>query len=186
MTIQKYKEFVHYQASHQTGLNFLNSDEDKMKTVYIEMLNNAQTEFRIFAGTLACDVTNSSEFVETLSDYIERGGFLHILLNDYDEEKVLQSQLFKRLAYYQFHKKEIIVRQSTDHPYINTQEGIRYVHFALGDKSSYRVETDINNRTAICNMSNPELTIKYATFFDDLFCKAKNSEINLVKLFKLQ
>lgn len=186
MTQKEYKEFVHLQALSKTGLNFLNSDEDKMKTVYIEMLNNATSEFRIFAGTLACDVTNSSEFIETLSDYIERGGFLHILLNNYQEDVVLQSQLFKRLAYYQSQNKEVIVKRSIDHPYIKTQEGPKNVHFALGDKTSYRVETDIIKRTAICNMNNPELTTKYALFFDELFDKPESTEINLVQLFKLQ
>ena len=185
MTSKQYKEFVHLQALLKSGLNFLNSDEDKMKTVYIEMLNNATSEFRIFAGTLACDVTNSSEFIETLSDYIERGGFLHILLNDYNKEKVMESQLFKRLAYYQSQKKAVIVKQSADHPYINTQDGPIYVHFALGDKMSYRIETDIHKRTAICNMNSPELTTKYAVFFDNLFEKPESTDINLVQLFKL-
>ncbi len=186
MTQQQYKEFVHIQALTKSGLNFLNSDEEKMKTVYMEMLNNANSEFRIFAGTLACDVTNSTDFVETLSDYIERGGFLHILLNDYDENVVLQSQLFKRLAYYQTQKKDVVVKRSIDHPYIKTQEGQKYVHFALGDKMSYRVETDIEKRTAICNMNNPDLTSKYVSFFDELFVKPENTEINLVELFKLR
>lgn len=185
MTPKQYKEFVHLQALSKSGLNFLNSDEDKMKTVYIEMLNNATSEFRIFAGTLACDVTNSSEFIETLSDYIERGGFLHILLNDYNEETVLESQLFKRLAYYQSQNKSVVVKQSIDHPYINTQDGPTYVHFALGDKKSYRIETDIHKRTAICNMNSPELTAKYAHFFDKLFEKPESTDINLVQLFKL-
>lgn len=185
MTLKQYKDFVHLQALSESGLNFLNSDEDKMKTVYIEMLNNATSEFRIFAGSLTCDVTNSSEFIETLSDYIERGGFLHILLNDYKKEKVIESQLFKRLAYYQYQKKPVVVKQSIDHPYINTQDGPTYIHFALGDKTSYRVETDINQRTAICNMNNPELTTKYADYFDKLFEKPESTEVNLVQLFKL-
>ena len=186
MTPQQYREFVHYQFESKSGINFLNSDEDKMKTVYMEMLNNAQSEFRIFAGNLACDVTNSSEFIETLSDFIERGGKLFILLNNFNEEIVLQSQLFKRLAYYKSKKKEIYVKKSSDHPFIVTQEGHKDVHFALGDKVSYRVETDIMKRTAICNMNNPEKTKEFAAFFDELFEKPENTEINLVKLFKLQ
>ena len=186
MTPQQYREFVHYQFVSKSGINFLNCDEDKMKAVYLEMLNNAQNEFRIFAGTLACDVTKSSEFIETLSDYIERGGKLYILLNNYNEETVLHSQLFKRLAYYKSQKKDIFVKKSFDHPYIATQEGHKDVHFALGDMISYRVETDITKRTAICNMNNPEKTKEFAVFFDDLFKKPENTDIDLVKLFKLQ
>lgn len=186
MTHQQYKEFVRHQVITRSGLTFLNSDEDKMKTVYLEMLNNAQYEFRIFAGTLVCSVTDSPEFVETLSDYIERGGKLYILLNNYNEEQVLQSQLFKRLAYYKFKQKDIIVKQSNDHPFIITPEGNKDIHFSLGDKKSYRVETDIVKRTAICNMNNPKKAEQFATFFDDLFRKAENTEIDLVKLFKMQ
>lgn len=185
MTQQQYKEFVHCQALFKTGINFLNSDEDKMKTVYVEMLNNAKSEFRIFAGTLACDVTNSSDFIETLSDYIERGGCLHILLNNYNEDAVLQSQLFKRLAYYKSIGRDIVVKISLDHPYILTAEGRKDVHFALGDRNSYRLETDIEKRTAICNMNNPEKAVKFVNFFDQLFAKPENTEIDLAKLFKL-
>lgn len=185
MTQEQYTQFVHYQALSKNSLDFLNSDEEKMKTVYIEMINNAQSEFRIFAGTLACEVTNSTEFVETLSDFIERGGKIHILLNRYDEEIVLKSQLFKRLAYYKSKNKEVVVKRSLDHPYIVTQEGNKNVHFALGDKTSYRIETDINKRTAICNMNNPEKAAEFAAFFDGLFKKQENTEIDLVKLFQL-
>lgn len=185
MTLSEYKAFVHYQASIQGGKDFLNCDEEKMKTVYLEMLNNAQKEFRIFAGTLACSVTNSSEYIETLSDFIERGGWLHILLNNYNEEIVLQSQLFKRLAYYKSIGREIIVKRSVDHPFIVTAEGHKDVHFALGDRLSYRLETDIEKRTAICNMNNPEKAVKFVDFFDKLFEKPENTEIDLVKLFML-
>lgn len=185
MTLSEYKTFVHYQSSIQGGKDFLNSDEDKMKTVYLEMLNNAKSEFRIFAGTLACTVTNSSEYIETLSDYIERGGWLHILLNNYDEDAVLQSQLFKRLAYYKSQGHDIVVKKSVDHPFIMTTEGRKNVHFALGDKISYRLETDIEKRTAICNMNNPEKAAKFVDFFDKLFMKPENTDIDLVKLFML-
>ena len=186
MTQQQFKEFVHQLALANQDFDFLNSDEDKMKIVYMEMLNNSQHEFRIFAGTLACNTTNSPDFVETMSDYIERGGSLYILLNDYKEDIIFQSQLFKRLAFYKLKGRDIVVRKSADHPFIKTPDGKKKVHFAIGDKNSYRIETDIENRTAICNMNNVLKAGEFASFFDELFQKAEGDEINLLTLFKLQ
>ena len=95
----QYKEFV--RSIYKSGENrtFLNSDEDHALDVLVQLFQTAQSKVRIFAGCLCKHVGNEPEYVIALSEFIERGGTLHILLNAFDEECARNSNLYKRLAY---------------------------------------------------------------------------------------
>lgn len=179
-----YKEFVHFLSSNGLNKIFLNSDLDKMKAVFTEMFSSSKKELRIFAGTLCNNVSNSEEYVETLSDFIENGGHLKILLNSFNEEEAKKSRLFNRLTYYESLDKYNIEIKGTDEQPVMNENGVdTKVHFAIGDKRSYRIETDIDERKAICNMNDPENAKVYADFFDELFDSERSVRIDLKKLF---
>lgn len=86
-----YKIFIHDLAKNGIDKAFLNSDSEKMKTVYIEMLNHSEKEFRIFAGLLCNEVTSSQEYINAISSFVERRGVLRILLNQYKEDNIKES-----------------------------------------------------------------------------------------------
>lgn len=179
-----YKEFVHFLSSNGLNKIFLNSDLDKMKAVFTEMFSSSKEELRIFAGTLCNNVSNSEEYVETLSDFIENGGHLKILLNSFNEEEAKKSRLFNRLTYYESLDKYNIEIKGTDEQPVMNENGVdTKVHFAIGDKRSYRIETDIDERKAICNMNDPENAKVYADFFDKLFDSERSVRIDLKKIF---
>lgn len=177
-----YREFVHGLATHQTDMIFLNSDEDKMLAVFLEMFASSQSEFRIFAGNLCNDVTNSKEYIEAISNFIEKKGKLFILLNNFHQEKAVNCNLYKRLAYYQSLKDYDIKIKTTQ---TNITYNDKPAHFAIGDRKSFRIETDIQNRTAICNMNNPEYCAKLIDFFDKMFADKDNVVVDLVRIFKI-
>lgn len=54
----------------------------------------------------------------------------------------------------------------------------------MADEKSYRIETDIEKRTAECNFNNPNLAKGITTFFDGLFSREDAKEIDLIKLFE--
>lgn len=179
-----YKDFVHFLTSNGLNKIFLNSDLDKMKAVFTEMFSSSKEELRIFAGTLCNDVSNSEEYIETLSDFIENGGHLKILLNSFNEEEAKKSRLFNRLTYYESLDKYNIEIKGTNEQPVMEENGVeKKVHFAIGDKKSYRIETDIMGRKAICNMNDPDNASVYANFFDRLFESEKSVRIDLKKLF---
>ncbi len=60
-----YKNFVHNLAKNQTNKVFLNSDNNKMLSVFQEMFEHSNTEFRIFAGDLCNETTGSKEYIES-------------------------------------------------------------------------------------------------------------------------
>lgn len=178
-----YSHFVRMLALANDPRVFLNSDEDHALSVLVELFNKAQNCIRIFAGCLCKHVGNRPEYITALSDFIERGGTLKILLNAFDEEAAKESNLFKRLAYYQSSEKTVYVKRSSAHPYRTKDPEKKEVHFTIGDLSSYRIETDIEQRTAECSFNSPEIAKGIADFFDSLFVRPDVEDIDLQRLF---
>lgn len=187
VTIDDYRQFVASLAhgDNGNGINrtFLNSDEEKALVVLVELFKTAKQTVRIFAANLCNHVGSKDEYVEALSDFIETGGEVRILLNNYQEDQLLQSKLFKRLAYYQSTKGKVFVKQTTVKPYYKGDENKTEVHFTIADNKGFRIETDVEKRTARCNFNNPEEAAPTAEFFDGVFNGPNSSVINLRPLF---
>ena len=181
---EKYAKFVRLLAQSRENRTFLNSDEDKAVEVLSNLFRISAKEVRIFAGNLCEHVGNQLEYIIALSEFIERGGTVCILLNSYNEDMARTSNLFKRLAYYKSEGKPIFVKTSTAKPYLASDPKQRPVHFTVGDNMAYRIETDIENRTALCNFNNPELAEKTAVFFDELFNREDVKDVDIIKLFE--
>lgn len=181
--MQDYREFVRFLSKSGDGRIFLNSDENCALEVLVEIFQNAQKEVRIFAGCLCKHVGNQPAYVIALSEFIERGGVLKILLNAYDENAAKESNLYKRLAYYKSLNKPITIKSTLAHPYRIGDPEKKEIHFTIGDRKAYRIETDIEKRTAECSLNNPNLANITADFFDMLFDKEENTEINIQTLF---
>lgn len=182
--VEEYRKFVSSLAIGD-GVDrvFMNSDEEKALIVLVELFKSAKTKVRIFAGSLYHSVGNKLEYLIALSEFLERGGELRVLLNDYNEEAAKTSNLYKRLAYYKSKGKPIFIKTTNSRPYRTGDPEKKEVHFTIGDEKSYRIETDIEKRTAECNFNNPVLAKTIADFFDMLFDKEDTKEIQLLKLF---
>ena len=177
-----YKCFVHNLAEQQINKVFLNSDNDKMLSVFQEMFDHSSTEFRIFAGNLCNEVTGSKEYIESVSNFIEKKGYLYILLNKFRQEQAVNHNLYKRLAYYQsLGEYHILIKSTTTQIAYKDKSA----HLAIGDRCSYRIETDIEKRTAICNMADSDYSEKLVSFFFTVFNDPANLVIDLVKIFNL-
>lgn len=180
--MNNYRSFVRSLANNCTNQIFLNSDNDKMLSVFIEMFENSQKEFRIYAGNLCNDVTNSKEYIEAISNFIEKKGQLFILLNNFNAEEIVNYNLYRRLAYYQsLNDYNIKIKYTHTKILYNSNPA----HFAVGDRHSYRIETDIKNRTAVCNMNDPEYCAKLIRLFDKVFVDAGSVDVDLIKIFNI-
>ena len=187
VTIEEYRQFV-MSLSHGNdgeGINrtFLNSDKDKALVVLVELFRSAKECVRIFAANLCNYVGTESEYIEALSDFIEKGGAVRILLNNYKEDEARTSSLFKRLAFYQSIGNNVVVKQTTVKPYYSGDENKTEVHFTIADGKGYRIETDVEKRTARCNFNNPAEAASTAEFFDSVFDGTNSSVINLLAVF---
>lgn len=179
-----YSDFVRTLARSGEDRTFLNSDEDKAVEVLVNLFQISKEEVRIFAGNLCEHVGDKPKYIIALSEFIERGGKLFILLNNYNEDNAKDSNLFKRLAYFKSMGKPIHVKSTPAHPYIVSDKDKNEVHFTIGDRKAFRIETDIEKRTAVCNFNLPNVADETANFFDSLFDRTDATEIDIEKLFE--
>lgn len=185
---KKYSDFVRSLARSGENRTFLNSDEDKAVAVMVNLFHVSDEEVRIFAGNLCNKVGDNPDYIIALSEFIEKGGKLFILLNDFNEEMAKSSNLFKRLAYYVSISEDpenpsVKIRKTTATPWLANDTQKNPVHFAVGDKKAYRIETDTKHRTAICNFNNPPVAEGIANFFDTLFNREDSQVVDLINLF---
>lgn len=179
-----YRDFVSLLAKSGEDRVFLNSNEDHALDVLVQLFKISNKHIRIFAGCLCKHVGNMPEYIIALSEFVERNGVLDILLNSYDENSAKTSNLYKRLAYYKAMGKPINVKKTSVRPYLNDDPDKKEVHFTIGDSKSYRIETDVEARTAECNFNNPPIAKATEDFFDELFNSENSTIIDIVKLFE--
>ncbi|WP_308764955.1 hypothetical protein [uncultured Bacteroides sp.] len=180
----EYREYVRFLSQNNENRVFLNSDEEKAIVVFSELFAKAQKNVRIFAGCLSNSVSNSNDYISGISDFIARGGEVRILLNRYSKEKALESNLLKRLAFYQTEGKPVSIQTCNDKPYFSNDPDNKEVHFTVADGEIYRIETDIESRKSICNMNDQIMGEKLELFFDTLSQNATNLDLKSVYKMK--
>ena len=181
-----YSDYLYSLREKRINRMFLNSDSEKRKSVYRELLQCADKNLRFFAGNLCDDITNSDDFVEGISDFIEKNGNLEILLNKYDESVIKESNLYKRLAFYAARNYNVTVKSTPVTVNIHLNGKDTPAHFAVADFYAFRLEVDIKKRTAICNMNDEKFSQMLIKTFDKISSDSQTVEIDLVKLFSLK
>jgi len=179
----RYQSFVSQLSDSQDGRIFLNSDTQHAVIVLKQIFDQSNDTIRIFAGNLTSHIGNNQEYITALSDFVEKAGKVRILLNNFDRDIAKKSNLFKRLAYYKSLGKDIVIKRTTAKPYRTSDSDKKEIHFTVGDKKAYRIETDIVNRIAECSMNSPEIASVTADFFDKLFYREDAIELDLINLF---
>lgn len=165
--MKKYIEYITQLANDRINKPFSNSDEDHALEVLIKIFQISNETIRIFAGSLCSNVPNNPRYIAAISDFIERGGRVRILLNDFNKENAKNSNLFKRLAYYaSLENTDVQLHTTKAKPYLIKDPQKKPVHFTVGDANTYRIETDIERRTDICNFNHPEGARNLIAFFD--------------------
>lgn len=181
--MEKYREFVSNLAKQKIDNTFINSDEEHALEVFVNLFQIANSNVRIFAKNLCSDVSNKPEYVEKLSDFIEKGGNVDILVNGYNKDESINSNLFKRLAYYKSIGKSIVIKSTNVKPHYKADPDKKEIHFTVIDNCAYRIETDIEKRTANCNFNNEGVAKGLVHFFESTF--NESVEIDIVELFNL-
>ena len=177
-TATKMKNYITYisqLAKSKSNVDFLNSDEEHALAVLVQIFMSAGNTLRIFAGALCSSVPSNPLYISALSDFIEKGGKLTIALNKFSKEEATNSNLFKRLAYYIEVGKDVHIYSTVARPYLVSDPLKNEIHFTIGDNCSYRVETDIERKTAKCNFNNPEAAANLIDFFDKVVSNPDHS-----------
>lgn len=180
--MKNYIEYISQLSYNMVNKDFANSDENHAIEVLVKIFEQSKETIRIFAGSLCNNaVSNSPKYIAALSDFIERGGQVEIAVNSYNEEDIRQSNLFKRLSYYLADGKHIQIYKTEAKPYLTNDPDKKDVHFTIGDNIAYRLETDIERRTAICNFNSPERAKTLIDFFEKI--KESSQTVKLQDVF---
>lgn len=193
--MEKYREFVQYLSRNKVSKEFLNSDQKHALEVFVELFRGAQSKIRIFAANLCGDMedgeedtdylVNKQEYISALSDFIERGGEVNIMLNRFDADKALRSNVMKRLFFYltttEF-KDKIHIKSTSKKFHYTDDPAKNEVHFTVADDRAYRIETNIKERAATCNYNNSVMAGALITIFDNAFSEA--TPIDLATIFE--
>ena len=182
----KYKEFVQMLSDNSDTRVFLNKGEKHALVVLERIFRRSSKTVRIFAGNLCRTVGKEADYIAALSDFIDRGGRVRILLNDFDENLAKESDLYKRLAYFKHLGKDIIVKTTKAKPYQEGDPDQKEIHFTVGDEIAYRIETDIKQRSAQCCMNGIDTANMTVEFFDGLFDSEESKEVDLLTMFGYQ
>ena len=184
--LDEYREFIHMLSETSDDRIFLNKGPEHAKIVLVQIFKQSVDIVRIFAGNLTRVVGDDPAYISALSDFVQKGGKVRILLNDYKEELAKESNLYMRLAYFKSVGKDIIVTQTTVRPYQESDPDQTAVHFTIGDDKAYRLETDIMNRAAQGSMNRHDVAAEMAEFFDNIFYGGQSTEIDLLNMFRYQ
>jgi hypothetical protein len=180
--MDKYKEFVRFLSENRVRKEFLNSDQEHALSVFINLFGQASKIVRIFAGCLSVELSNRPEYIVAISDFIERGGDVRILLNKYDESLIIKSNLMRRLSYYssiEEYREHIKIKSTKKKFFYVEDPDKKELHFTVVDENAYRIETDVEERSATCNFNNPENAKVLVKLFDELYESIEPAQIDL-------
>lgn len=180
--LEEYRNLIHSYAEEKKNIEFLNSGEDHALNVFVEIFSHAKNHIRIYAHSLCSEAPNKEEYIENLSDFIEKeGSKLEIILQEIDSEAIVNSPLFKRLHYH-IKKKDNVEIYRTD---VIVYKDVNEVHFTVGDDCMYRVEKDVNTRSAYCNMNDKEYAANLISLFEEIKINEGTEIVNLLEIMNL-
>lgn len=189
MAQEQYRKFVEDLARLKINKEFLNADTSHALIVFGNLFKYAEKEISIFAGCLCGEsedyLANQNEYLQELSSFIERGGKLSILLNNYVAEKAANSRLMRRIAYYQTqdqYKDNIQLKQTNSRFRLTKESSDKEIHFTVADEKAYRIELDIEKKVASCNFNNPSTATNIKEAFTTIFDE-NATLINLSEIF---
>ena len=180
---EEYKVAVQFFASSHSNFDIKSEGDDCARVVFTNLFLNAKQRIRMAAHTLRNEVVDAKEYQDALDSFLAReDAKLEIIIHHLPmtAKEGVASNLYRRLRFnpaYDAGRIEIKVA-GRDRFFL----GDKPVNFCVADGIMYRLENDIEKRTAICNFGNKrragELESAFGHVFDSI-----NETVNLKELF---
>ncbi len=182
-SIEEYKAAVQFFASSHKDYDIKNEGDDCARVIFTNLFLNARQTVRMVANTLRNDVVDSNEYLDSLGSFLGREGsklqiLIHHLPDNAREESA--SNIYLRLRRHPAYEQGRIEIKKTggDRFFL----GEKPVNFCVADSLMYRLEDDIEKRTALCNFGNYDKAVSLETAFDKVFGSIKE-KVELTELF---
>lgn len=182
---EDFEKIVNDLIANQSKEELLTTDDEKSLIIFTKMFENGKKNLRLFARSL-CDnnISNNPRFIIALSDYIDRGGSVRLLLSHYDVEEARKHALFSRLAYYQHEGKDVIMK-CTNIVIVDSDDPARnQVKVCVVDNCSYRIDPDFKSQQAKSCFNDETFATSLIEIYDSIFQDQEDSvEISLETFF---
>lgn len=145
-----YLNYIDSLAKEAKNEEFFNSSEEHAKIVLTAIMRYAKRYVNIYCESMMSEVSNNEEYLKVVQGFLEKGGNMNILLNNYDEN-IVNKGIYKILSYY---PNKIKIKKIED-PANKIKYNGNPVHFTVADGKAFRLETDIVNKKAWGNFNDP-------------------------------
>lgn len=183
-SIEEYREAVSSFASSHRNYDIKNEGDDCARVIFANLFLNSTKTIRMVANTLRNVVVDSQEYQDCLDAFLSREGtVLRIIINHLPDNAMenSNSNLYRRLSLNPAYADgRIQIRNAGKDRFFL---GKRPVNFCVADGLMYRVEDDIEKRTALCNFGNPKKAEALETAFDSVFSSIKET-VDLKQMFE--
>lgn len=167
----EYEVAVEHIASRHQNIDLHNKGEECALIVYENILKNAHEDVRVAMGSfMDNNVVNNQRFISALSAYLKQPqSRLKILLTEFDSEywRAKNDSLLAILYGHPAYKEgRIEIKNSDGKKFLSDGNAI---HFLVADNLMYRLETNIEERSSICNFGDADFSRVLISVFDSAF-----------------
>lgn len=189
-SIKEYREAVAYFAEFRKADIIHNLGNEHAGIIFTNLFNQSHDQLRIVAGSLTSQISQTDEYLSALKGFLSKEDTkLYIILdsiidhsgnkNNSELENFKSSRLSELLKDFQ---NKVKITLSSKRFYINIDNKPKPIHFAVGDDSMYRLETDIKQRQAECSFNDPTFAKILSDSFDELYKEMSSDKSKNVSL----
>lgn len=166
-----YAENVRDKAARKEDYLFHNEGNAHAKIILENLFINADNHIRMAANTLNNEVVNSREYRDAMSVFLDKDNTrLDIIITRIPgkSEVNMDDSLYGMLLNHRAYADGRITVKSGDGKSFRDKDGER-VNFCTGDDMMFRLEDNIEARTAVANFNDPDTTHALIIMFDRVF-----------------
>ncbi len=186
-SIDEYKEAVRFLSTQKIDFVIQNEGDEHAKVIFTNMFRTAEHHIRLAANTLRNPVVDSREYQDALDIFLGKGDTqLDIIINHIPESISQQSSdnIYQRLRHNPaYGQGRIRIKTANgNHFYLGDNQD-KPINFCVADGRMYRIENDIEKRTAFVNFNDPDKSDELGNVFDNTFNKLQES-VDLTQYFE--
>ena len=186
--LKSYREAVAHLAKHKVNNLLHNAGNDHALIIFENIFKNAVQEICIVAKDLNNEeVVLKPSYLNGLSEFLDKNDVkLKVLVSEFDSATISSEDdsFFRRVFNSKAYKEgRVEIKNSHGMGFRNSAYGNSFLHFCVADGTMFRLETDIEQRKAICNFGNQEFASELRKVFDIGFLNDKTTIINLDQVF---
>lgn len=163
--IRDYQRRIENLANSRSPFIFYYAGIAQASIVLSNIIKNSNSVIRMVCGSLNSKLKSESSFLNSIEDFLLRGGELRILLDDHYPD--VESEFTNLLNIYK-DLNNVQIRAFKDGAGI-FDEDYNLIHYMTGDDSIYRREFDCVQFLARGSFNDPDETEELNKFFDDAF-----------------